>query len=60
MDGYKLDFVGTIINCQKDVNVRSEPSTESEIIGVADKGKQSDYTAAGHIYRRLVSGGVQR
>ena len=38
MDGYKLDFVGTIINCQKDVNVRSEPSTESEIIGVADKG----------------------
>ena len=42
LDGYKLDFVGTVINCQNDVNVRSEPSTDSEIIGVANKG--SDLT----------------
>ena len=38
MDGYAVDFVGTIINCNNDVNVRSEPSTDSEIIGVAGKG----------------------
>jgi endonuclease/exonuclease/phosphatase family metal-dependent hydrolase/uncharacterized protein YraI len=38
LDGYKLDFVGTIINVQNDVNVRSEPTTQSEIIGVASKG----------------------
>lgn len=38
LDGYKLDFVGTIINVEIDVNVRSEPNTQSEIIGVASKG----------------------
>jgi len=38
LDGYKLDFVGTIINCKNDVNVRSEPTTDSQIIGVAVKG----------------------
>jgi endonuclease/exonuclease/phosphatase family metal-dependent hydrolase/uncharacterized protein YraI len=38
LDGYKLDFVGTIINCKNDVNVRSAPSTESKIIGTAKKG----------------------
>ncbi len=38
MDGYKIDYVGTIINCESDVNVREEPSTDSKIIGVAKKG----------------------
>ncbi len=38
LDGYSLDFVGKIINCSKDVNVRKKPSTDSEIIGVAKKG----------------------
>ena len=38
LDGYEIDFVGTIINCESDVNVRSAPSTDSEIIGVAKKG----------------------
>ena len=39
LDGYSMDFVGTIINCNNDVNVRSEPTTDSEIIGVAEKGE---------------------
>lgn len=38
MDGYAVDFVGTIINCKQNVNVRSGPSTDSTIIGVAPKG----------------------
>lgn len=38
LDGYQVDFVGTIVNCSNDVNVRSEPSTNSEIIGVVKKG----------------------
>jgi endonuclease/exonuclease/phosphatase family metal-dependent hydrolase/uncharacterized protein YraI len=38
MDGYMVDYVGTIINCNKDVNVRSGPGKGYEIIGVADKG----------------------
>ncbi len=38
MDGYKIDYVGTIINCDNDVNVREEPSTDAQIIGVAKKG----------------------
>ncbi len=38
LDGYKLDFVGTIINCNKDVNIRREPNTKSKIVGVAKKG----------------------
>jgi endonuclease/exonuclease/phosphatase family metal-dependent hydrolase/uncharacterized protein YraI len=37
MDGYAVDFVGTIINCKENVNVRSGPSTDSKIIGVAQK-----------------------
>ena len=50
LDGYSLDYVATIVNCKNDVNVRSEPSTESEIIGVAKKGAsltilaQDEYT----------------
>ncbi len=40
LDGYSIDYVGTIVNCGKDVNVRSRPSTESEIIGVAAKGSK--------------------
>lgn len=38
LDGYNLDFVGKIVNCNIDVNVRKEPSTDSEIIGVVKKG----------------------
>ena len=38
MDGYKIDYVGTIINCENDVNVREEPSTDAKVIGVAKKG----------------------
>lgn len=38
MDGYQVDYVGTIVNCKNDVNIRSGPSTDSEIIGVANKG----------------------
>ena len=38
LDGYKLDYVATIVNCKNDVNVRSEPSADSKIVGVADKG----------------------
>jgi Metal-dependent hydrolase len=38
MDGYTVDYVGTIVNCNQDVNVRGGPGTESEIIGVAQKG----------------------
>lgn len=38
MDGYQIDYVGTIINCDNDVNVREEPSKDAKIIGVAKKG----------------------
>ena len=38
LDGYKLDYVATIVNCQNDVNVRSAPSKTSKILGVAKKG----------------------
>lgn len=38
LDGYSIDFVGKIVNCNNDVNVRKEPSTDSEIIGVVKKG----------------------
>ena len=38
LDGYNLDFVGKIVNCNNDVNVRKEPSTDSKIIGVVKKG----------------------
>lgn len=50
LDGYKIDYVGTIINCDEDVNVRKEPSKDAEIIGVAKKGDslsivpQEEYT----------------
>jgi endonuclease/exonuclease/phosphatase family metal-dependent hydrolase/SH3-like domain-containing protein len=37
MDGYALDYVGTIVNCSNDVNVRSGPSKDSEVIGVVKK-----------------------
>jgi len=40
MDGYNVDYIGTIVNCKNNVNVRSEPSTKSEIIGIADKGTE--------------------
>ncbi len=40
MDGYALDFTGEIVNCSSDVNVRSAPSTDSEIVGVAQKGSK--------------------
>jgi len=38
LDGYKLDYVATVVNCQNNVNVRKAPSKDSEIIGVAKKG----------------------
>ncbi len=38
LDGYKLDYVATIVNCKNDVNVRSGPSTDAEVLGVATKG----------------------
>ncbi len=38
LDGYSLNFIGKIVNCSKDVNVRKAPSTDSEVIGVAKKG----------------------
>ncbi len=38
MDGYALDYVATIVNCSNDVNIRSGPGTDSEVIGVAKKG----------------------
>jgi endonuclease/exonuclease/phosphatase family metal-dependent hydrolase len=40
LDGYALDFTGEIVNCSSDVNVRSAPSTDAEIIGVAQKGSK--------------------
>ncbi len=38
LDGYKLDYVATIVNCKNDVNVRKTPSTDAEILGVVKKG----------------------
>lgn len=38
LDGYNLDFIGRIVNCDEDVNVRKEPSTSSDVIGVVKKG----------------------
>jgi uncharacterized protein YgiM (DUF1202 family)/endonuclease/exonuclease/phosphatase family metal-dependent hydrolase len=41
LDGYaQINYVGTIANCSSDVNVRSGPSTDSEIIGVVNKGSE--------------------
>jgi len=40
LDGYQLNYVATIVNCDSDVNVRSGPTTDSKIIGVAKKGAQ--------------------
>lgn len=40
LDGYALDFTAEIVNCNSDVNVRSAPSTDSEVVGVAKKGTE--------------------
>ena len=40
IDGYLPSYVATIVNCEEDVNVRSGPSTDSEIIGTAKKGEE--------------------
>jgi endonuclease/exonuclease/phosphatase family metal-dependent hydrolase/uncharacterized protein YgiM (DUF1202 family) len=40
LDGYKLDYVATIVNCKNDVNVRTEPSKDSKLAGVVKKGEK--------------------
>jgi uncharacterized protein YgiM (DUF1202 family)/endonuclease/exonuclease/phosphatase family metal-dependent hydrolase len=40
IDGYQANYVATIVNCDSDVNVRSGPNTDAEVIGSAKKGSE--------------------
>lgn len=40
-------FKGRVVNCDK-LNIRKEPSFNSEIIGTLDKGKVEQFTATAH------------
>lgn len=40
IDGYQPSYVATIVNCDEDVNVRSGPNADSELLGTAKKGSE--------------------
>lgn len=40
IDGYQPSYVATIVNCDEDVNVRSGPNSDSELLGTAKKGSE--------------------
>jgi uncharacterized protein YgiM (DUF1202 family)/endonuclease/exonuclease/phosphatase family metal-dependent hydrolase len=40
IDGYQPNYVATIVNCDSDVNVRSGPNTDAEVLGTAKKGAE--------------------
>ncbi len=42
---YKTALVGTVVNCESDVNVRAEPKTSGKLIGKAKKGETYTVTA---------------
>lgn len=42
---YQLSYVGKVVNCKKEVNVRSLPTTDSDIVGKATKGATYTVTA---------------
>ncbi len=43
---YQLNYTGTIVNVEEDVNVRSEPSIYGKKLGVAEKGETFTVTQA--------------
>jgi endonuclease/exonuclease/phosphatase family metal-dependent hydrolase/uncharacterized protein YgiM (DUF1202 family) len=45
---YQLDYTGTVINCTKDVNVRSKPENKAKVVGAAKKGSILKVTAKDH------------
>jgi len=46
LDSYRLDYTGTIVNCETDVNVRTKASARSKKLGVALKGETFTVTQA--------------
>ena len=48
MDSYHLEYEGTVVNCQEDINVRSSASTNGSRIGTAKKGEVLAVTRANY------------
>ncbi len=48
MDSYHLEYEGTVVNCEEDINVRSSASTNGSRIGVAKKGETLTVTNANY------------
>lgn len=48
MDTYALEYVGTVVNCNEDINVRKSDSIYSDRIDVAKKGEQLTVTHANY------------
>lgn len=46
LPSYQLDYTGTIVNCDTEINVRAEASTGAKKIGVAKKGQSYTVTQA--------------
>ena len=46
MDSYRLEYTGTVVNCEEDINVRSSASIYGDRLGVAKKGEQLAVTHA--------------
>jgi endonuclease/exonuclease/phosphatase family metal-dependent hydrolase/uncharacterized protein YgiM (DUF1202 family) len=44
LDEYNLKYTGKVVNCKKNINIRSKPSTSSDILDTADKGAQLTVT----------------
>ncbi len=46
LPSYQLEYTGTVVNCSKDVNVRSKPKKSGSLLGKADKGMELAVTRA--------------
>lgn len=46
MDSYRLEYTGTVTNCDVEINVRSTASIKGERLGAAKKGEQLAVTRA--------------
>lgn len=46
LESYQLDYTGTVVNCETDVNVRASASASAKKLGVAKKGESFTVTQA--------------
>lgn len=49
LDEYKFEYIGKVINCKKNVNVRAEPKSKGTVLGAALKGARLKVTQKNYI-----------